>query len=137
MRYGSESARWIPVVVLVGLGTAASAAAQAYDVKVEQKQGIGHYLADANGMTLYTFKKDAPGKSACTGECTKLWPVFHRDRVSPQGGPQAENFATIARADGTNQTTYKGRPLYYFSGDKKPGDTNGQGVAGLWAVATP
>jgi Secreted repeat of unknown function len=28
-------------------------------------------------------------------------------------------------------------PLYHFSGDQQPGDTNGQGVGGLWFAVTP
>jgi len=41
----------------------------------------------------------------------------------------------ITRADGTKQVTYNDMPLYYFAGDKAPGDTTGQGVGGAWLVA--
>jgi hypothetical protein len=44
---------------------------------------------------------------------------------------------TITRSDGTTQVTYNGHPLYYFSGDKAPGDTNGQGVGGNWFTISP
>ena len=43
----------------------------------------------------------------------------------------------IKRPDGTTQVTYNGMPLYYFSGDANPGDTNGQGIGGVWFAAQP
>jgi predicted lipoprotein with Yx(FWY)xxD motif len=107
-------------------------------VKVEKKEGLGSFLAcDVTDMTLYTFKKDTPGKSACEGECLKKWPLYYVEAVEVKAGLDAKNFGTITRADGKKQTTYKGMPLYFFSGDKKPGDTNGQGVNNLWYVVEP
>jgi predicted lipoprotein with Yx(FWY)xxD motif len=88
-------------------------------------------------MTLYNFKKDTPGKSACEGECLAKWPIYFVDMVAPKDGLDAKNFGTITRADGKKQTTYKGMPLYFFAGDKAPGDTNGQGVKDVWFVVTP
>jgi len=97
----------------------------------------GAYLTDAKGMALYTFKKDTPGKSACAGDCITKWPLFHEEKVGAPGGLKESDFATITRADGQKQTTYKGMPLYFFVGDQGPGDTNGQGVAGVWSLAKP
>jgi hypothetical protein len=43
---------------------------------------------------------------------------------------------TIVRPDGGRQVTYSDWPLYTFSGDNRPGDTNGQGVMGNWFVVS-
>ena len=106
-------------------------------VKVASKKEVGSYLTDAKGMTLYVFKKDSPGKSACAGDCLVRWPIYFREKVAASGGPKESDFATITREDGQKQTTYKGLPLYYFAGDKAAADTNGQGVKDVWVVASP
>ena len=116
---------------------ASPALADHHAVKVASKEGVGSYLTDAKGMTLYTFKKDMPGMSHCEGPCVEKWPLYHRDAVDPKGGPKAADFGTITRADGQKQTTYKGMPLYYFAGDKAAGDTAGLGVKDVWYVAAP
>ena len=108
-------------------------------VEVKAKDGIGQYLSDDKGMTLYLFKKDTPGKSAClavTG-CLEKWPAFYVDKVETSGGVSPDAFATITRDDGKKQTTFKGLPLYYFFKDKAPGDTNGQGFNDVWYVVAP
>ncbi|HSN15146.1 MAG TPA: hypothetical protein VLT61_10970, partial [Anaeromyxobacteraceae bacterium] len=63
--------------------------------------------------------------------------VYFAEKVEPKAGVSSKDFATITRADGKKQTTYKGMPLYYFAGDKAPGDTNGQGKRDAWYAATP
>ncbi len=113
------------------------ARADHHTVKVASKKDVGSYLADAKGMTLYVFRKDSPGKSACTGDCVARWPIYYREKVAPSGGPKESDFGTITRDDGQKQTTYKGLPLYYFAGDKAPSDTSGQGVKDVWTVAAP
>lgn len=117
--------------------TATVSLADHHAVKVSQKDGVGSFLVDTKGMTLYSFKKDSPGKSACEGDCLAKWPLYFRESVAVKDGVKAEDFATITRADGQKQTTYKGMPLYYFVGDKNPGDTTGQGVKDVWYVVTP
>lgn len=106
------------------------------EVKVATKDKVGSYLTDAKGMSLYTFKKDWPGKSACAGACVTRWPLFHAEKVAA-AGLEASDFATITRGDGQKQTTYKGMPLYYFVGDNAPGDTNGHEVKEVWYLAKP
>lgn len=125
------------VVMAAAFLMAGSAYADHHAVKVAKKEGIGSYLTDIKGMTLYMFKKDTPGKSACEGPCVKNWPLYYRETVAPQDGLAAGNFGTITRADGKKQTTYKGMPLYYFIKDAKPGDTMGQGVKDVWYVVNP
>jgi len=113
------------------------ALADHHAVKVAKKDAVGSYLTDIKGMTLYNFKKDTPGKSACEGGCLANWPLYFVESVAAKDGLDAKNFGTITRADGKKQTTYKGMPLYFFVGDKAPGDTNGQGVKDLWSVVKP
>ena len=123
------------IIAVLMLATLAAAAT----VEVKTKDGIGYYLTDDKGMTLYLFKKDAPGKSAClapTG-CLERWPIYFVEKVEPSGGVSPGAFGTITRDDGKKQTTFKGLPLYYFYNDKEPGDTNGQGLGNVWYVAAP
>lgn len=124
-------------VVVVAFLTAGIAMAEHHAVKVAKKDGVGSFLTDIKGMTLYVFKKDAAGKSACEGECVAKWPLYYVEKVAAKEGLKDADFGTITRADGKKQTTYKGLPLYFFIGDKSPGDTNGQGVKDVWYVAIP
>ncbi len=96
-----------------------------------RQTGLGEVFTDANGMTLYTYDKDTPGKSNCTGLCAVFWPpVMAADTAKSTGG-----FATITRDDGTKQWAYQGKPLYGYLNDAKAGDTSGDGVDGVWHVA--
>jgi predicted lipoprotein with Yx(FWY)xxD motif len=124
-------------VVVVAFLAGGIALADHHAVKVAKKDGVGSYLTDIKGMTLYYFKKDTPGKSACENECLAKWPIYFVETVAAKDGLKAEDFGTITRADGKKQTTYRGMPLYHFVGDKKPGDTNGQGVKDVWYVVNP
>ena len=98
---------------------------------------LGSFLVDAKGMTLYIFTKDTPGVSNCTGGCLATWPplVAMGDLVA--GAGMMGKLGFITRADGTKQVTYNDMPLYYFSSDKAPGDTTGQGVGGVWFMMSP
>ncbi|MBE0602054.1 MAG: hypothetical protein IH611_00305 [Deltaproteobacteria bacterium] len=125
------------VSLVLALVFAGVASADHHAVKVSEDAKIGKYLTDAKGMTLYLFKKDSPGKSACAGPCVEKWPLYYREAVAATSGLKAEDFGTITREDGKKQTTFKGMPLYYFVGDKKAGDTTGQGVGGVWYIVAP
>ena len=113
--------------------------ASAAGVNVKAKKDLGSYVVDEDGMTLYLFKKDSPGKSACgaANGCLEKWPVFYVDEFKHAAGFDPANFAVITREDGKKQTTYKGMPLYYYSKDKTADDTLGQGVDNVWYVAVP
>ena len=87
-------------------------------------------LTGKNGMTLYTLAKDTPGKSACSWYCIKMWPP------AEAGDAEGPQFGAMTREGGARQLTYAGKPLYYFSGDRKPGDANGDGIDQLWRVVT-
>jgi predicted lipoprotein with Yx(FWY)xxD motif len=90
---------------------------------------LGQILVDAQGRTLYLFEADKNGKSNCDGPCATAWPPY-LSTGTPQAaaGASAALIGTTARADGTTQVTYAGHPLYYFVGDRAPGDTTGQDI---------
>ncbi|KLN55230.1 hypothetical protein [Variovorax paradoxus] len=92
-------------------------------------------LVGPNGMTLYTFDKDTAGngKSACNGGCAANWPPF----MATDSDKPAGDFTIVTRDDGKKQWAAKGRPLYYWSKDTKPGDKTGDGVGGAWKTAKP
>jgi len=127
----------VAAVILAVLLVALPAMADHHKAKIMTKDGVGAYMADAKGMTLYYFTKDTVGKSVCLDGCVEKWPLYTADKVEPQAGLAAKDFGSIKREDGKSQVTYKGFPLYYFFKDKKAGDTLGQGVGGVWYVINP
>jgi len=110
--------------IALALGACASAPA-----KME-----GGVLTGATGMTLYTFDKDAAGsgKSVCNGPCATNWPpLMATDMAKPYG-----EYTIVTRDDGKKQYAYKGKPLYYWVKDQKPGDKTGDGfMNGAWHAA--
>jgi len=88
-------------------------------------------LTNAAGMTLYTFDKDAGGKSACNGPCTANWPPLMATGDAMAMG----DWTVITRDDGTKQWAYKGKPLYLWAKDQKPGDKTGDGFNSVWHTA--
>lgn len=90
-------------------------------------------LTNAEGMSLYTFDPDTATSSACNGGCAKSWPPLKADGDDHDKG----DFTVIARDDGSKQWAYKGRPLYLWVNDRKPGDISGDGVGGKWHLARP
>jgi predicted lipoprotein with Yx(FWY)xxD motif len=91
------------------------------------------YMMNQTHMTLYVRDGDSRSQSACTGECAEIWPPA----LLPEGSELGENYALFRRDDGTMQIAYKGRPLYLYSGDARVGETNGDGIGGIWAVSRP
>lgn len=98
---------------------------------------FGAVLTDNTGKTLYFFAIDANGTSGCTGGCEVVWPVYYAAEASDNPGINAADLGEITRADGKKQSTYKGWPLYYYQGDAKAGDANGDGVGGTWFIGKP
>jgi predicted lipoprotein with Yx(FWY)xxD motif len=98
---------------------------------------LGTYLVDGNGITLYYFTPDIPGVSVCEGDCLEAWPALVvGEGQFPFGDDSVTGTLGFGpRSDGTQQATYRGRPLYYFAGDGAAGDTNGQGLGDVWYVA--
>jgi predicted lipoprotein with Yx(FWY)xxD motif len=100
---------------------------------------LGPILVDARGRTLYLFEADTAGTSTCTSAgCVAEWPPLIASGAPQAGtGLAANRLGTTTRADGRQQVTYGGHPLYYFAGDTAPGATAGQGLndnGGLWYV---
>lgn len=98
-------------------------------------------VLDGAGFTLYRFDKDTtnPPASNCNGMCAMTWPpelVQPGSKVFLDGVPKSA-VGVIRRADGTLQLTIGNSPIYRFSGDTNPGQTNGEGVGGTWFGVTP
>ncbi|MDG0854946.1 hypothetical protein [Roseateles puraquae] len=89
----------------------------------------------ANGMTLYTFDRDAAGsgKSVCNGPCATNWPPL----MAAAGAAGSGDWSVITRDDGSKQWAYKGKPLYFWAKDQKPGDRTGDGFNKVWQLAKP
>jgi predicted lipoprotein with Yx(FWY)xxD motif len=88
-------------------------------------------LVDGKGMTLYVFDKDGGGKSACNGPCASNWPPLMAGADASASG----EWTIVVRDDGGKQWAYKGKPLYTWSKDAKPGDRTGDGFNSVWHVA--
>jgi predicted lipoprotein with Yx(FWY)xxD motif len=110
-------------------------------VGAENNSDLGKILADADGRTLYLFAKDSGTKSACSGACASAWPPLRVSGKPTVGaGATASLAGTTSRSDGKPQVTYNGHPLYTYTADQKPGDTNGQGLnafGGGWFALSP
>ena len=92
-------------------------------------------LTGPNGMTLYTFDKDAAGsgKSTCNGPCATNWPPLMASDTDKATG----YYTVITRDDGKKQWAFKGKPLYFWAKDMKPGDKTGDGFNKVWQLARP
>ncbi len=92
-------------------------------------------LVGTNGMTLYTFDKDTAGsgKSVCNGPCATNWPPL----AAAAGATPSGDWTVITRDDGKAQWAYKGKPLYFWAKDQKPGDRTGDGFNKVWQLARP
>lgn len=95
----------------------------------------GGILTSQQGMTLYVFDKDVAnsGKSACNGPCATNWPPL----MAAEGALPSGEYSIVVRDDGSRQWAVKGKPLYLWIKDQKPGDTTGDGVNQIWRVAKP
>lgn len=110
------------------------------EINLANNNALGSVLVDGDGRTLYFFAKDTKGSSTCEGGCLNTWPIFHIENPELSAGLSSSDFGEITRADGQEQTTYKGWPLYYYSPDgngvlEGPGETLGDGVNNVWYVA--
>ncbi|MEU5096289.1 SCO0930 family lipoprotein [Streptomyces sp. NPDC020996] len=101
---------------------------------------LGEIVVDKNGHTVYRFMKDEAWPkpvSACTGSCLEKWPAVGPVAANDTKGVQKKGLMSFTRPDGVKQQTINCWPVYTFSGDKNPGDTNGQGIGGTWYAVAP
>jgi predicted lipoprotein with Yx(FWY)xxD motif len=104
------------------------------------KTEYGNVLVDRRGRALYLFTRDRSPRSRCDAECAVRWPPFLTAGIPAAGsGAQAKLLGTTRRRDGSGQVTYGGHPLYYYIGDRQPGEVLCQAVeefGGRWYVVT-
>jgi predicted lipoprotein with Yx(FWY)xxD motif len=115
---------WIPALALSLAALAAHAAPPA--------KAAGGMLVNTAGMTLYTFDNDPAGggKSVCNGPCAGNWPP-----VMATADDKAEgDWTIITRDDGSKQWAFKGKPLYLYKADTKPGDKSGDKFRDVWHI---
>jgi predicted lipoprotein with Yx(FWY)xxD motif len=94
-------------------------------------------LTNSQGMTLYYFKPDTATTSACTGSCAGFWPpLVFTSSGSPGSASALPGTLSVVTDSNGQQVEYNGHMLYTYSGDKAPGQTNGEGIKGNWFVAT-
>ncbi|MEU4449019.1 hypothetical protein AB0K14_38900 [Actinosynnema sp. NPDC050801] len=100
---------------------------------------MGEVVQDGDGRTLYRFDKDTPdpAKSNCEGQCAVTWPPVLSNGTPQLQGVDPALVSTVKRADGTDQVTLDGWPLYTYAKDEAPGQWKGQGVGGTWFVVQP
>ncbi len=109
-------------VLFAGLAIAGAAFGQMPAMK------MGGVMTNPAGMTPYTFDKDAGGKSACNGPCAANWPPL----MAPASAMASGDWTIVTRDDGAKQWAYKGKPVYLWSKDQKPGDMTGDGFNSMW-----
>ena len=123
-------------LVLALLVSATLAACSSYETRGAAPAMVAAgILTGAAGTALYTFDKDAAGsgKSLCNGPCATNWPPFY----AAEGQMASGYYSIVTRDDGKKQWAFKGKPLYYWAKDQKPGDKTGDGFNNVWQVAKP
>jgi len=140
----------LALVAVAGAASSSAAAragqqaddAQASATLTIRRSRFGRILFEGRGRALYAFTRDRRGgRSRCYGACAKAWPVyFAKGRALAGKGVRQSLIGATRRRDGRRQVTYNGRPLYYYVGDKSPGQILCQNVdefGGTWLVVRP
>ena len=130
-----KNVKWFgSMLILLLAGYAFAADMMPAGVQTRKADSGTVVLADAKGMTLYTSDRDTAGKSTCNGQCAANWPPLAAAADAKTMG----DWTIVTRDDGSKQWAYKGKPLYTWVKDAKPGDTSGDGMANKnWHIATP
>ena len=121
-------------------GGASGEATDADAITVELAEtDAGPSLVGPDGRTLYIFTQDTDGDSTCYDDCAEAWPPFEvPDGATVSAGEGVTGELGITeRDDGPSQVTYDGMPLYFYAADEEPGDATGEGVGGVWFIASP
>lgn len=124
----------MPIIRLLpfAVGLILAACASMANPPTQTSDGV---LTGANGMTLYTFDRDeaGSGKSVCNGPCATNWPPL----MAADADKSMGDYTVVTRDDGKKQWAYKGKPLYFWVRDAKPGDKTGEGFNNVWRLARP
>jgi predicted lipoprotein with Yx(FWY)xxD motif len=122
------------IAALAALSVIAAASSASAQMLKTADTAKGKSFVDAKGMTLYTFDKDAGGKSACNGPCAENWPPL----MATDDAKSTADMTVVVRDDGKKMWAYKGKPLYTFKQDTVPGEAKGDGfLNGTWHIAKP
>ncbi len=131
----------VVAAALAGITAGSDQAALPRPSVVVKTSSYGRILFDGRGFVLYGFTRDRPGRSRCTAACAKAWPPYVvKSRPRAGRGVAGAHLGTIRRRDGRLQVTYFGHPLYYYVGDRRPGQILCQNVTeygGIWRVVRP
>jgi predicted lipoprotein with Yx(FWY)xxD motif len=130
------------VPVFLALALIAPAAAAAPPTLKAGGSSYGKVLYDGRGFVLYAFTRDHGRRSACYGACAKAWPPYFapKGKLRVGAGLKRALLGTVKRRNGRRQVTYAGRPLYYYVGDRRPGQILCQDVfeyGGRWLIVRP
>lgn len=114
------------------VGAATSHATKNVTISTSKTTKLGTFLV--NGTTLYVLTK-----SDCNAKCLIVWPAL----LLPKGvatakaglGVQSSKLGTSRTTRGL-QVTYGGKRLYWFFGDKSPGQVRGNNVKDQWGTWT-
>jgi predicted lipoprotein with Yx(FWY)xxD motif len=126
----------LAMLLTIASGSAGARASKVVAKEVESGTLGKTVLATTRGHTLYSLSAEKNGRFICTGSCFSNWrPLLVPANAKPTGPVK---LGTIERPEGKTQVTYKGRPLYSFVGDSKPGEANGEGIkdVGTWHAVT-
>jgi predicted lipoprotein with Yx(FWY)xxD motif len=111
-------------------------------IAVAQNAGVGSYLTDGSGRSVYLFLKDVGDSSSCYGACAAAWPpvVTTGRPLAADSAVRTDLLGMSGRSDGSTQATYGGAPLYYYEDDEHPGDIEGEDkdeFGGRWYLVSP
>lgn len=111
------------------------------DALTVKQSRFGRILFDGRGYVLYAFTADARNRARCYGACAAAWPpLLVADRPRAGAGASKRLLGVARRRNGRLQATYAGKPLYYYVGDRRPGQILCQNVTefgGDWLVLGP
>ena len=99
---------------------------------------FGSFLVDPNGMPLYVESTDFGGRTNCVGSCTSIWVPYtvQASTYLTKAANIPGKLGMLQRPDGTVQLTYNNLALYTYAKDAKGGAPTGEGINGIWYLAT-
>jgi predicted lipoprotein with Yx(FWY)xxD motif len=102
------------------------------------RAAFGTKMIDSRGLTVYFLSSDRAERSICSAACRRVWVPVRSPGGKPHAGTgfRQSDVGSIQRSDGSDQVTFDGFPLYYFTGDKLPGETGGEGRTVLAGTAS-